>query len=140
VYSFSDGPSNRIPFTSLSVVSRDGKLLSAAAVSCTWQFIFFSSADPELVRQYDAYMKARHAKLEQSRLERLEAEAQKFYAEASASTDQKLLERYGLGKRGLSAVSRNPLGVTLRFSDDGSLTITLIGEPDLVKTIARPSR
>jgi len=79
VYSFSAGPSNSIPFTSLSLVTRDRKLLSAASGSCTWQFTFFSSADPELDRQYAAFEQARHHKLEQSRLQRLEAELQKFY-------------------------------------------------------------
>ena len=179
VYSFSAGPSNSIPFTSLSVVTRDGKLLSAASGSCTWQFTFFGSADRELDRQYAAFEQARHHKLEQSRLQGLEAELQKFYdqhdrwptneaefgwfvtgekppteaasvAEENRSSEKPPTEasvaeyrfrtRYGLGKRGLAALSTNPLGITFKFREDGALTIALNGEPDLVGTVPKPSR
>jgi len=163
VYSFSAGPSNSIPFTSLSVVTRDGKLLSAASGSCTWQFAFFSSADPELDRQYAAFVQARHHKLEQSRLLRLEAELQKFYgqhdrwptneaefgwfvtgekppAEASVAAEGKFRTRYGLGKQGLPSHATNPLGITFKSREDGALTIALNGEPDLVGTVTKPSQ
>ena len=163
VYSFSAGPSNTIPFTSLSVVTRDGKLLSAASGSCTWQFIFFSSADPELDRQYAAFVQARHHKLEQSRLQQLEAELQTFYdqhdrwptneaefgwfvtgekppPEASGAAENRFRKRYGLGKRGLASHSTNPLGIIFELREDGDLTLALKGEPDLLGTVAKPSR
>src|SRR5690349_4710944 len=37
IYTFHPWESNTIPFTGLTVTSRDGKLLSAGAWSCTWQ-------------------------------------------------------------------------------------------------------
>ena len=42
-------------FTGLSVVTKDGKLLSAGAGSCTWQFSFFQTKDGELEQQYATF-------------------------------------------------------------------------------------
>jgi hypothetical protein len=54
VYSYGFG------FTGLSVVTRDGKLLSARAGSCDWQFTFFSNEDRELNRQYESYLRQKY--------------------------------------------------------------------------------
>lgn len=51
------------------VITRDSRLLAAAAGSCTWRFTFFETADPQLARDYQAYMQDRLAKKRQSREE-----------------------------------------------------------------------
>ena len=59
VYSYGGG--TRGPsYTGLSVVTKDGALLSAQTASCTWHFTFFSTEDAELESQYAAYMKQKH--------------------------------------------------------------------------------
>jgi hypothetical protein len=37
-------------------------------------------------------------------------------------------------------LSANPLGITLKYLDDGALTIGLNGEPDSVGVVAKPSK
>lgn len=161
IYSFSTGPSNSIPFTSLSVVTKDGTLVSAAAGSCTWQFVFFATQDPELDRQYAAFVQERHHRLEQERLERLKGDLQRFYGqrdrwptnesefgwfvtgeqpptEAFVAAREKRMRRYGLRKRDLQFP--NPLGIALTFREDGALTMGLKGEPDLARTVLKPTR
>ncbi len=159
IYSFSDGPSNSIAFTSLSVVTKDGKLISAASGSCTWQFTFFTTEDPELDRQYAAFVQERHNRLEQERLERLKGELQRFYGQrdrwptnesefgwfvtgekpptrASTAAEKSFKVRYGF----VPSPRPNPLGVTFTFREDGGLTIALNGEPELVGTVPRPTK
>jgi hypothetical protein len=59
IYRYSASPES-LDFTSLTVVARDGKLLGAAAGSCTWRFEFFGTKDPELNRQYEASIRQTH--------------------------------------------------------------------------------
>lgn len=57
VYRYHEGGPNVVSLTGLSVITRDGKLLSAEAGSCTWQFCFFQTQDAEFDRQYEAFVK-----------------------------------------------------------------------------------
>lgn len=59
VYSYSPGQKGPY-FTSLQVVARDGKLLSAQAHSCEWEFCFFNIEDAELTPQYEAYVRQKY--------------------------------------------------------------------------------
>ena len=163
IYRFSDGPANCIPFTSLSVVTKDGKLIAAASGSCTWRFTFFSTQDPELNRQYAGFLQQRHRESERKRLERLEAELLRFFGqhdrwptneaefgwfvtgekpptEASIAAKNKFMARYGLGRQKLAFGPTNPLGITFTFPEDGTLTMTLNGETGLISTVTRPSK
>jgi len=159
VYYYSVGSSNGIPFTSLSVVTKDGRLISAGSGSCTWEFTFFSAKDPELERQYADFVKERDHGLEQQRLERLKVDLQRFYGqhtrwptnesefgwfvtgEKPPTADSIAAEkrfRSRLGIRKTTPELPNPLGITFTFRKDGALTIGLNGEPDLVATVSRP--
>jgi hypothetical protein len=163
VYSYGTGSNSLLSFTSLSVVTRDGNLISARSGSCTWQFTFFSTADPEFDRQYAVFMQERHHEAEQNRLQRLEGDLQRFYAQDNrwptneaeftcfvtgetpqkADRDNSFAARYGLVRAHptyLSSLSANPLGITLKYLDDGALTIGLNGEPDSVGVVAKPSK
>lgn len=158
VYSYSAN-SNGIGFTGFSVVSRDGKLVSAASGSCTWHFTFFITEDPELERQYAAMVQVRHHNAEQNRLDGLERDLERFHTRhdrwptneaefgwfvigkrgaASVAKDEWFRARYGLIKAPRSSLSPNPLGITLRYREDGALTIALNDEPGLQGTVARP--
>jgi len=164
VYTFSTSPSNAIPFTSLLVATRDGKLISAASGSCTWRFTFFSTEDPELEHQYAAFVQERRRKAEQNRLERLQAALQKFYGEydrwptnvaefgcfvmgekprtdAGLGAESKFKgSSYCLGQGSVPSFSNNPLGITLKPGDGGALIIALNGEPGLIGTVAKPGK
>jgi hypothetical protein len=163
VYSYTAN-SNGFSFTGLSVVSRDGRLVSAASGSCTWHFTFFMTEDPELERQYAAMVQVRHRKAEQSRLEGLQRDLERFHTRhdrwptneaefgwfvtgkppgASADKDEAFRARYGLTKAtrsSLSSISTNPLGIALLYREDGALTISLTNEPGFQRTVARPSK
>jgi hypothetical protein len=60
IYSFYRGDlKDGIPFTGLTVIARDGRLITATAGSCTWMFTFFETADPQFKQDYKAYMQER---------------------------------------------------------------------------------
>jgi hypothetical protein len=59
IYHDGPGDSNSIPFTGLTVASKDGKLISAGAWSCTWQFVFFSTKDSRLIVVHLFFLKER---------------------------------------------------------------------------------
>lgn len=61
-----------IQFTGFRVVTRDSKLLSAGAGSCTWQFTFFRTEDTELDRQYAAYWKEKSERWKRESLGRVQ--------------------------------------------------------------------
>ncbi len=46
-----------LSYTNLRVVSRDGWLLRAEAASCTWEFSFFNTSDPEFDGAYAGYVR-----------------------------------------------------------------------------------
>lgn len=69
LYSYHQSPDG-IQFTGLSVITRDGRLLSARTGSCTWQFTFFHSDDAELDREYAAYEQSRREQRERLRQEK----------------------------------------------------------------------
>ncbi len=50
-YQYTKAPADHIPFTGLTVTTRDGRLIRADAWSCTWQFTFFETSDAELAQQ-----------------------------------------------------------------------------------------
>jgi|SRR5688572_6361154 len=70
VYSYG-GP---LAFAGFSVVTRDGKLLSASSGSCTWRFTFFRIDDPEFKPQFVAYFQEKHERWQRERHQRSEAQ------------------------------------------------------------------
>jgi len=81
IYSFWPGPPDGIPFSSFTVTTRDGKLLSAGAGSCTWSFTFFNAPDPELDRQYSALVNQQILASKQFRLNLYSLHLQRFYTD-----------------------------------------------------------
>jgi hypothetical protein len=157
IYCYGVGPC--ISFTGLSVVTRDGKLISAGAGSCRWHFTFFRTEDPELGRQYTAFAQERHRAGERKRLDTLVGELRRFYITQSrwptneaefgwfvtgekprrdAALDKWLMARYGIRNPKLPSEPPNPLGIAFTFRDDGALIMALKGEANLVQTVKRP--
>jgi hypothetical protein len=157
IYSFSDSPSNAILFTSFSVVTRDGKLICAGAGSCTWQFTFFSTKDAELDRQYETFQQKRRRERQEAYLKKLEADLGRFHTlhdrwptneaelywfvsgdtpppEATTPKEKQFRKRYGLDKP-----PANPLGIVLQVGSDGAVTISSVGESNIVRTIPKPA-
>jgi len=136
VYRYYKGDSNGIPFTGLSVVARDGKLLSAGAGSCTWRFSFFQKEDAELDRQYAVYMKERHEGFERRRLGRLETELRKFYSRHNRwPTNQEEFSFFVTGSR---SVTTNDLGITLVQRPDGIVDMALVELPAEKRSVRKP--
>jgi hypothetical protein len=136
VYRYYQGDSNGIPFTGLSVVTRDGKLLSAGAGSCTWRFSFFQTEDPDLDRQYELFSKERRIRLERQRLGRLEAQLRKFYSVHSRwPTNQEEFSFFVTGSR---SVTTNDLGITFALRTDGTVDIALVELPDESRSVRKP--
>ncbi len=80
LYSFNTSPSG-ISFTGFGIITKDGKLLSAGAGSCTWRFTFFNTPDAEFNRQYAAFVQERHVKVTSQQLEQFALHLQRFYVE-----------------------------------------------------------
>jgi uncharacterized protein (DUF58 family) len=59
VYQYYLGPGG-IHFSGITVTTRDGRLLTAGAGSCTWQYYFFHVVDTNIDREYYAYMRKKH--------------------------------------------------------------------------------
>ena len=163
IYSFSAGPPGGIPFTRVSVVTKDGRLIAAGSGSCTWRFTFFNAQDPELERQYEALLRERYRSHEQRRLEQLKARLRAFYrqrerwptneaefawfvtgekppvppAEPKTAAQKKYLARYGLRK---AARFTNPLGISLKLREDGAIVVMLHEEPDFVGAVEKPAQ
>jgi hypothetical protein len=61
-YPGSPPPPNSIPFESLSVIARDGQLVSASAGGCTWGRTFFemsAAEEAEFQRSFERYLEER---------------------------------------------------------------------------------
>jgi hypothetical protein len=56
------GGPDELHFTGLSVIAKDGRLISSAAYSCTWEFTFFQADDPEF-DEYRSFLTARREEL-----------------------------------------------------------------------------
>jgi hypothetical protein len=67
LYRYELGSGEGIFFTGLSVASRDGRIISAGAGSCTWQFTFFEASDPALDAEYAAFTKERSERFRRQR-------------------------------------------------------------------------
>ncbi len=158
IYSFNAGPADSLPMACLSIVTKDGKLISAVSGGCTWDFTFFRTADAEISHQYATFTQERHHRLEQKWLEKLKAKLQRFYLSydrwptnefefswfvtgqkpptpESIDQENRWRRRFGGPRR-----SQNPLGIAFTFREDGALTIALPADPDLVGTVARPTK
>jgi hypothetical protein len=139
VYRYHQGDySNGIPYCGLSVVTRDGKLLSAGAGSCTWRFSFFQTQDAELDREYAAFMKERHETFERQRLARLETELRQFYLRHSRwPTNQREFSFFVTGSR---SRDHNDLGITLTQRPDGVVDIALVELPGEKRSVTKPRK
>ena len=127
IYTFHPWESNAIPFTSLTVTSRDGKLLSAGAGSCTWQFIFFSTKDAEIDRAYAAFRRERHESFERRELDRLQIALRNFYSQQNRWP--KNPQEFSDFVTGMPSVSTNDFHITLVQQPDGGMDIALIDLP-----------
>jgi hypothetical protein len=133
-----------IPFTSLGVVTRDGRLLNAETASCTWRFTFFQTEDAELDRQFTAYHKEKRARRERERLERLVEHLRSFYVRHSRwPTNQQELSFFITPPNKRPMVVRgsrntNDLNITLVRLSDESVEIGLIEFPNEKRFVSRP--
>lgn len=127
VYRYYKGKPDGIAFTGLSVVTSDGKLVSAGAASCDWQFTFFHTQDPDINRQYEAFLKERHERFERQRLAKLETALQKFHSQNDRwPTNQEEFVFFVTGSRNGTA---NDLGVALVQRPDGGMDIAPVESP-----------
>lgn len=123
-------------FTGLGVTSRDGKILSAGAASCTWQYTFFQTKDVEIDVQYDAFRKGKHERRQREELGRLEASLRKFYWQQSRwPTNAQEFSQFVTGS---PSVTTNDLGVRLVQQSDGVMEIALIDLPGEKRSVAKP--
>jgi hypothetical protein len=138
IYTFHPWESNAIPFTGLTVTSRDGKLLSASAGSCTWQFIFFSTKDPEIDRAYAAFRRERHESFERRELDRLEIALRNFYSQQNRWPTNP--QEFSDFVTGMPSVTTNDFHITLVQQPDGALEIAFIDLPGEKRSVAKPAR
>jgi hypothetical protein len=159
IYSYGDG------FTVFWVMTKDDKLLSAAVGSCTWQFTFFHTPDPELERQYAALLNARAVKSSSQELNRLQGELLRFYFQNDRWPSNKtefgcfvtgeqppieqtkldltrqeaaFRKRFGLDIP--NTVPYNPLGISLHEETNGSICIALQRESPVAAIVSKPGR
>jgi hypothetical protein len=125
-------------FIGLGVTTRDGKILSARAGSCTWRYTFFSTDDPEIDRAYEAFRKERHESLERRELDRLEIALRHFYL---------IRDRWPINPEEFSnfvthtpSVTTNDFQITLVQQADGAMEIAFIDLPGEKRSVAKPAR
>ena len=136
VYHYNDGGSNVMAFTQLAVVTRDNKLISAAAGSCTWRFSFFHTEDAELDRQFSIFVKEFLKKMELKRVEKLGEELKKFYSLRFRWPTNE--QEFSLFVPGPTNVPRDDFGITLTQHNDGTIDIASKEFPDDVRPVEKP--
>jgi hypothetical protein len=136
IYQYGPGDSNSISYTGLTVASKDGKLISAGAWSCTWQFVFFSTKDSEIGRQYDQFLKERHDRRKREYLGKLDTDLRKFYSHRGRwPEDPREFSQFVTGS---PSETTNDLGITLVQRPDGLVDIALISLPGEKRSVAKP--
>lgn len=163
IYSYDLDPAG-FSFTKLAVVTRDGRLLSAQSGSCTWEFTFFQTQDPELDREYASFIRERHREQERRALVKLEDDVRRFYMQRGrwptntaefgwfVTGEKPMPEPARSGNQTENASIRvrygfagpipnpNPLGITLTQKAGGQLKIAMADAPDLARTVQPPRR
>jgi hypothetical protein len=137
IYGYHEGGSNVIAFTELRVITRDGKLISAGAGSCTWEFIFFQTADAELDRQYSIFIKERHKKWELERVEKLGEELKKFYSLRFRWPTNE--QEFSLFVQSPRNDSSNELGIMLKQRNEATIEIASSEYPDDSRLVQKPN-
>ena len=123
--------------TGLRVIAKDGKLITARAGSCNWEFVYFQTEDAELDRRYADFRKERHINLERQRIGRLQIVLGAFYSQKSRwPTNED--EFAGFAGPGIPRYSTNDLGIALIQRSDGGIEIASIELPDAKRSVTRP--
>lgn len=77
-----------IPFTNITVHTRDGRIFYVVAGSCTWTFAFFGEPDADFERQYRSYLRQLHKEANERRREAgLKVDEEEESTDESATSD-----------------------------------------------------
>lgn len=137
VYHYHRGSSNDIGFTSLAVVAKDGRLVSAAAGSCTWTFVFFQTQDADLAREHAAYFEQKLETNYRKWLDKLEIALVEFSSRHNrwpTNTDE-----FSVFVTHSPSSTTNDLGVILDLRNDGAMEISFLRMPNDKRSVRRPT-
>jgi hypothetical protein len=136
VYRYSIAEDGSLPMSGLQVTARDGKLLSAQAGSCTWQFTLFETPDPLIDQEYRKYWDERRKKREKERRDKLAAKLVTFHEQFDRWPSN--AKEFGTFVTGSTGGGTNPLSILLVEQSDGTMNVASIEYPNEVKRVSRP--
>ena len=134
IYDYDDSGDGFFSWSNLRVTARDGKLLSAMAGSCTWQFTFFETPDPMIDTEYRKYWDERRKKREAERRDKLAAKLVTFHEQFNRwPTNSK---EFGTFVTGSTGGETNPLSILLVEQADGAMHLSSVGYSNEFKRVS----
>jgi hypothetical protein len=124
VYRYHTADDGSLPMSGLQVTARDGKLLSAQAGSCTWQFTFFETPDPLIDQEYRNYWDERRKKREAERRDKLATKLMTFHEQFDRWPTN--VKEFGTFVTGSTGGGTNPLGILLLQQADGTMHLSSV--------------
>jgi hypothetical protein len=138
VYEYDDAGGGFLSWSSLVVTARDGKLLSAMAGSCQWQFTFFETPDPLIDQEYRKYWEERRQKREMERRDKLATKLVTFHSQFDRwPTNAK---EFGTFVTGSTGGGTNPLNIVLIEQPDGTMSIATGEYTNEFKRVSVPAQ
>lgn len=136
IYSYYPGGEGGLPMSGVVAITRDGRLLTAEAASCTWKLTFFETNDPELDKGYEAYMDQKRMKWARRDLDR--------YATNLVSFDGRH-KRWPTNVKEFSAFISSPdltgtntWSITLKLEENGSAVLGSFRYPEVTRRVKQP--
>jgi hypothetical protein len=119
----------------ITVTVRDGKLLSAEAGGCTWKYSFFETADAEIDREYETYVREKGKLFEQRRIDKIATNLVVFRERFERWPTN--VKEFATFVTGTSGGGTDPLSIALHFSEDGAIEVVSRYYPEQKRIVSR---
>ena len=125
-----------LPMSGISVIAREGKLISARAGGCGLNYTFFETVDPELDKQYEVYARQKRKRLEMRDLSTLSANLVVFHQKFERwPTNAK---EFATFVTGVKDTGTNLFRIALENKGDGSIEIAKLEFPEEKRRVVLP--
>ena len=127
-----------LQMSGISVIAREGKLISARAGGCGLNYTFFETVDPEWEKQYEVYAREKWKRLELRGLSTLSTNLVVFHQKFERwPTNEK---EFATFVTGMKNTGTNLFRIALESQDDGSIEVVKLEFPDEKRRVALPDQ
>jgi len=122
----------------ISVIAREGKLISARAGGCGLDYTFFETTDPELEKQYEVYAREKRKRLDLRDLSTLSTNLVGFHQKFERwPTNAK---EFATFVTGMKDTGTNLFRIALEITGDGSIEIAKLEFPEEKRRVGLPGK